>query len=44
VVAVPWYALVYAAQGQLFVDVFLLGHNLRRFTSTVHNHPGPCFY
>jgi 4-amino-4-deoxy-L-arabinose transferase-like glycosyltransferase len=44
VVAVPWYALVYAAQGQLFVDVFLLGHNLRRFTSTVHNHPGPFFY
>jgi 4-amino-4-deoxy-L-arabinose transferase-like glycosyltransferase len=26
------------------VDVFLLDHNLARFTSTVHNHPGPVFY
>jgi 4-amino-4-deoxy-L-arabinose transferase-like glycosyltransferase len=43
-VALPWYLLVYAAQGQLFVDVFLLDHNLQRFTSTIHNHPGPFFY
>ena len=27
-----------------FVDVFLLNHNLQRFTSTIHNHPGPFFY
>lgn len=43
-VAGPWYALVYRAQGQAFVDVFLLDHNLQRFTSTIHNHPGPFYY
>jgi len=40
----PWYAAIYAAQGSAFVDVFLLNHNLQRFTSTVHNHPGPVVY
>lgn len=44
VVAGPWYAAILAAQGRAFVDVFLLNHNLARFTSTVHNHPGPIFY
>src|SRR5262249_53543755 len=43
-VAAPWYALVYRAQGKAFVDVFLLDHNVRRFTSTVHNHPGAPWY
>jgi 4-amino-4-deoxy-L-arabinose transferase-like glycosyltransferase len=43
-VAGPWYALILRAQGREFVDVFLLGHNVARFTSTVHNHPGPFFY
>jgi len=43
-VAAPWYLLVYRAQGQAFVDVFLLDHNVRRFTSTIHNHPGPPWY
>ena len=43
-VAGPWYALVYRAQGDAFVDVFLLNHNLARFTSTVHHHPGPFLY
>ena len=28
-------------QGRHFVDVFILNHNVERFTSTVHNHPGP---
>jgi 4-amino-4-deoxy-L-arabinose transferase-like glycosyltransferase len=40
----PWYAFVLRDQGRAFVDVFLLGHNVARFTSTVHNHPGPVFY
>jgi 4-amino-4-deoxy-L-arabinose transferase-like glycosyltransferase len=40
-VAAPWYLAVYAAQGQAFLDVFILDHNVKRFTSTVHNHPGP---
>jgi 4-amino-4-deoxy-L-arabinose transferase-like glycosyltransferase len=43
-VAGPWYLLVYRAQGQAFVDVFLLDHNVRRFTSTIHRHPGPPWY
>jgi len=43
-VAAPWYVLVYRAQGQAFLDVFFLDHNLRRFTSTIHNHPGPPWY
>jgi len=43
-VAGPWYAAILAAQGWHFVDVFLLNHNVARFTSTVHRHPGPFFY
>jgi 4-amino-4-deoxy-L-arabinose transferase-like glycosyltransferase len=43
-VAAPWYVLVYRAQGQAFVDVFLLNHNVQRFTSTIHHHPGPPHY
>jgi 4-amino-4-deoxy-L-arabinose transferase-like glycosyltransferase len=43
-VALPWYALVTLAQGSAFVDTFFLNHNVERFTSTVHNHPGPFFY
>lgn len=43
-VAAPWYLLVHAAQGQAFVEVFLLDHNVRRFTSTIHRHPGPPWY
>jgi 4-amino-4-deoxy-L-arabinose transferase-like glycosyltransferase len=44
VVAGPWYGAILAAQGRAFVDTFLLNHNVARFTSTVHNHPGPIFY
>jgi 4-amino-4-deoxy-L-arabinose transferase-like glycosyltransferase len=44
VVAAPWYLLVWRAQGWRFVEVFLLDHNVQRFTSTVHNHPGPFYY
>ena len=43
-VAAPWYGAILADQGRHFVDVFLLNHNVARFTSTVHNHPGPIFY
>lgn len=43
-VGLPWYVLVWRAQGQHFVDVFLLDHNVQRFTSTIHNHPGPVWY
>lgn len=43
-VTAPWYVAIYRAQGQAFVDTFLLNHNLQRFTSEIHNHPGPPWY
>jgi 4-amino-4-deoxy-L-arabinose transferase-like glycosyltransferase len=44
VVAVPWYAAILLDQGRHFIDVFVLNHNVQRFTSTVHHHPGPFWY
>lgn len=43
-VAAPWYWLVYRANGWAFVRVFLLEHNVQRFTTTIHNHPGAPWY
>jgi 4-amino-4-deoxy-L-arabinose transferase-like glycosyltransferase len=43
-IAGPWYVLEYLAQRGAFLDVFFLNHNLERFTSTVHNHPGSILY
>ncbi|HEX6737906.1 MAG TPA: hypothetical protein VF310_06540, partial [Vicinamibacteria bacterium] len=43
-VAAPWYLAILRDQGRAFVDVFLLDHNLQRFTSTIHRHPGPVYY
>jgi 4-amino-4-deoxy-L-arabinose transferase-like glycosyltransferase len=42
--AAPWYVAILADQGRHFLDVFILNHNVQRFTSTVHNHPGPFWY
>jgi len=44
VVAAPWYLAISLDQGRRFLDVFILNHNLERFTSTVHHHPGPFWY
>jgi 4-amino-4-deoxy-L-arabinose transferase-like glycosyltransferase len=44
VVAAPWYIAILVDQGRNFIDVFLLDHNLQRFTSTIHHHPGPFWY
>lgn len=44
VVAGPWFVAVYLDQGFHFIEVFILNHNVQRFTSTVHNHPGPFYY
>ena len=44
VVAAPWYVAIFRDQGERFVSVFLLNHNLQRFSSTIHNHPGPFWY
>lgn len=43
-IAGPWFVAVYLDQGFHFIEVFILNHNLQRFTSTVHNHPGPFYY
>jgi 4-amino-4-deoxy-L-arabinose transferase-like glycosyltransferase len=43
-VAGPWHALIVRDQGAAFFDVFLLDHNVRRFTSTIHRHPGPVWF
>lgn len=43
-VALPWYLAAWRAHGREFVDVFILNHNLQRFTSTIHRHPGPVVY
>jgi 4-amino-4-deoxy-L-arabinose transferase-like glycosyltransferase len=44
VVALPWYVLELKAQGRAFVDTFFVNHNLERFTSTTHRHPGSILY
>jgi 4-amino-4-deoxy-L-arabinose transferase-like glycosyltransferase len=44
VVAAPWYVAIFRDQGRHFLDVFILNHNVQRFTSTIHNHPGPFWY
>ncbi len=43
-VSLPWYVGILLDQGRHFIDVFILSHNVQRFTSTVHNHPGPFWY
>jgi 4-amino-4-deoxy-L-arabinose transferase-like glycosyltransferase len=43
-VAAPWYLAILRDQGQRFVDDFILNHNVQRFASTIHNHPGPFWY
>lgn len=43
-VAAPWYVSIVLDQGWRFVDVFILDHNLLRFTSTRHAHPGSVWY
>lgn len=44
VVAAPWYVAILRDQGRHFLEVFVLNHNVQRFTSTLHNHPGPFWY
>jgi 4-amino-4-deoxy-L-arabinose transferase-like glycosyltransferase len=43
-VAAPWYVAIVAAQGRRFLDVFILNHNIERFTSTIHHHAGPVWF
>jgi 4-amino-4-deoxy-L-arabinose transferase-like glycosyltransferase len=43
-VALPWYLMAWRENGHAFIEVFFLNHNLQRFTSTIHRHPGPFYY
>ena len=43
-VAGPWYVAILRDQGWQFVEVFLLNHNVDRYISTIHSHPGPPYY
>lgn len=43
-IAAPWHVAVFLENGWNFVEVFILNHNVQRFTSTIHNHPGPLYY
>lgn len=42
--ALPWYALVLAANGGAFIDGFLVKHHLSRYTGVVSSHAGPLVY
>jgi 4-amino-4-deoxy-L-arabinose transferase-like glycosyltransferase len=43
-ISVPWYASMTLLHGRAFLKVFFLNHNLSRFFSTIHQHPGPLYY
>ena len=44
ITVLPWYGLEYRAQGQAFIDDFILKHNVNRFTSTMEGHGGSLYY
>jgi 4-amino-4-deoxy-L-arabinose transferase-like glycosyltransferase len=43
-VVAPWHIAILRTQGWEFVEVFLIHHNVDRFLTTVHRHPGPLYY
>ena len=43
-VVAPWHIVIARRHGALFADEFLVYHNLERFFSTVHQHPGAFYY
>jgi 4-amino-4-deoxy-L-arabinose transferase-like glycosyltransferase len=44
VIALPWYGLVFLANGDAFVNSFFGVHNLERFTQVVNDHRGGWYY
>jgi 4-amino-4-deoxy-L-arabinose transferase-like glycosyltransferase len=44
VVVIPWHAAILQRMGWEFVEVFFLQHNVDRFLTTIHRHPGPIYY
>ena len=43
-VALPWYIYAYSRHGQLFIDGFLLKHNVERFMGSMEGHSGHWAY
>jgi 4-amino-4-deoxy-L-arabinose transferase-like glycosyltransferase len=43
-IALPWYALCYAANGQAFVDEFLIRHHISRFFTPELQHVQPFWF
>ncbi|MBW4541000.1 MAG: glycosyltransferase family 39 protein [Myxacorys chilensis ATA2-1-KO14] len=43
-ITLPWYVLVYLANGSAFVNSFFGMHNVERFTSVVNQHSGPWYF
>lgn len=43
-IALPWYVLVFLANGQAFIDAFFGYHNVERFTSVVNRHWAPWYF
>jgi 4-amino-4-deoxy-L-arabinose transferase-like glycosyltransferase len=44
VIAVPWYAIIFAKDGQAFFESFFLRHNLGRFSGPLQGHAGSLVY
>lgn len=44
IIAAPWYIMIYYAQGQDFIDGFILKHNVGRFSSEMEGHGGNILY
>jgi 4-amino-4-deoxy-L-arabinose transferase-like glycosyltransferase len=43
-VAAPWFVLCAMANGWNFIDVFLIAHNIERFTTPVFGHDRPAYF
>lgn len=43
-VSLPWYVAALAIHGQLFIDGFILRHNVQRFSGTLEGHGGSIAY
>jgi len=43
-VSMPWFLLVWEANGQAFINTFWLNHHLARFITDVHHHSQPVWF
>jgi len=43
-IALPWYVLVFLANGQTYIDAFFGLHNFQRFTGVVNRHWAPWYF